>query len=168
MDISNVVYVATALVGGLWIVLWLFILWRRKASNLTSATGAKVQKDAAPDFLSVDREKRQAQIKAGEAYDKKLTEREVAEAAGRAAKPEPKELTMAERFARLASALFAVFSLATTIVGALNQAQGLEGAGQKFADIATQHPIAMAIAAFVIAFHIYQFISRKKWQDAPR
>jgi hypothetical protein len=165
---ANIVYVATAVVGAFWIACWLFIVLRRRASNLTSASSAPVQKDAAPDFLKVDHAKRDAAIKAGEAYGKELTAREAAEAAAAGAKAVPKEIGLAERFSRIASALFAVFSLAVTITGALNQAKGLEGAGNQFVDIATKHPMAMIIAAFVIAFHIYNFVTKKKWNEAPR
>lgn len=167
-DFSNIVYIATAVVGAIWIALWLFIALRRRASNLTSASSAKVQKDAAPDFLKVDHKKREAAIKAGANYDKELKEREAAEAAANSKIGVPKEATLAERFSRIASALFAVFSLAVTIMSSLNQARGLEGAGGQFVDIAAKHPVAMVIAAFVICFQIYIFVTKKKWAEAPR
>lgn len=165
---TNIVYVTTAVVGAVWIASWLFIAMRRRASNLTSASSAHVQKDAAPDFLKVDHKKREAAIKAGEAYGKELTEREAAEAAGLAGKPAPKEVTLTERFTRIASALLAVFSLAVTIMSALNQAKGLEGAGNQFADLAAKHPIAMVVAALVIVLQVYMFVTKKKWTEPAR
>ena len=165
---TNLVYMATAIIGAFWIVCWLFIAMRRRASNLTSASSAKVQKDAAPDFLKVDHAKRDAAIKAGDAYGKELTAREAAEAAATSKTSVPKEVSLAERISRVASALFAVFSLAVTIMGALNQAKGLEGAGGQFTDIATKHPVALVIAAFVIVFQVYIFVTKKKWAEAPR
>jgi len=165
---TNLVYMATAVVGAVWIACWLFIAMRRRASNLTSASSAKVQKDAAPDFLKVDHAKRDAAIKAGEAYGKELTAREAAEAAAAGGKPAPKEVTLTERLTRIASALLAVFSLAVTIMSALNQAKGIEGAGNQFADLASKHPIAMTIAALVIVLQVYIFVTKKKWAEPAR
>jgi hypothetical protein len=167
-EFSNYVYIAMAVIGGIWILLWLFVALRRRASNLTPASAAKVQKKAAPDFLSVDHKKRAEAIARGEAYDQVLVEREAAEAAAAAGEPAVKELTLAEKFARIASILFSVFTLLVTMMRIFNDAEGLTGAGNKVVELVTQHPIAFAVALFVIGFHLFTFFANKKWKEAHK
>ena len=82
IDIACKVTVAIALV---WIFLALVAWWRRRAYNLTIASTAKRNKDAQPDFLTVDKKAREAAIERGAAHEADLTERERQEAIAAAA-----------------------------------------------------------------------------------
>ncbi|HOZ28878.1 MAG TPA: hypothetical protein PK080_16035, partial [Hyphomonadaceae bacterium] len=77
----------TVVIVAIWLASSIFIHLRRRATNLTSTHQAKVDKNATPDFMSVDHKAREAAIKRGEVFDKELTEREKAEAAAAAGKP---------------------------------------------------------------------------------
>jgi hypothetical protein len=172
MDLETIsdsfVFPVMIVIGVAWIAIWLFIYWRRKASNLTIANKAKVQKDAPPDFLKVDHKKREEAIARGEAYEEVLTEREEAEAqaAADAAAGITEEVGLAERISRMASTLFAVFTLLVTLVRAFGDVQKLEDAGSTIGEIVTKHPIAFLVAAFVVGFQLVTFFTRKKWKDA--
>ena len=77
--------------AALWLVSTIFIHMRRRATNLTSAQQAGVNKNAAPDFMKVDHKARDEAMKRGEAYDQELVEREKAAAAAAAGEKLKKE-----------------------------------------------------------------------------
>lgn len=155
----------------IWVVSSLFVYMRRRASNLTSAHQTGVRKDAAPDFLKVDHKARDAAMQRGEAYDETLIAREAAEAAADA--PVVKQASLVSRLSRLASLLFSLFSLAGAVTTVMMQVERMTGTLSKSDQlilIVQKYPIPVAICVFVIGFHIYHYISRKRWKEpqAPK
>lgn len=162
----------TVVIVAIWIGSSIFIHLRRRASNLTSTHEAKVQKDAAPDFLSVDQKAREAAVKRGETYEKELTEREKAEAAAAAGAPAKKSAaTMLQSVAGIASFLFSLFSLAGLIVNVFTQVDRMNSqigkSDQMFAAI-MKYPIPAAICAFVLVYTLWYWIANKKWLEPPK
>ncbi|HVY88616.1 MAG TPA: hypothetical protein VG942_07090 [Hyphomonadaceae bacterium] len=163
----------TAVVVAIWLVSFIFILLRRNATNLTPTQNASVKKSAEPDFLKVDHKKREEAIKRGEEFAEKLTEREKAEAAAAEAAlhPDKKKTTvgMLENLAKLASIAFSLFSLAGVILGAITQVDKLNttlSSMDKIWLVIAKYPVPVAIAVFVIGYHIYLYFSKRKWEDA--
>lgn len=169
--LEPLLYVTMAIVA-VWLVATLFIYMRRRAVNLTSASGAKVQKDVAPDFLTVDHKAREAAMKRGEAYDDKLTEREKAAAAGQPQASKPKSnLSLLQALSGMASLLFSIFSLVGALFGVITQVDrmGLQiSKADKLMLLIQKYPIPTVICVLVIGYHIYLWISRRKWAEAPK
>jgi hypothetical protein len=158
--------------AALWLISTIFIHMRRRATNLTSAQQAGVNRNAAPDFMKVDHKARDAAMKRGEAYDQELVEREKAEAdaaAGVKAKKEP--VGILKMISGIAAFLFSLFSLVGAMVGTFRT---LDGAGVQLSKmdqvgaIITQHPIPAIICIFVIGYTIYIWVSQKKWAQPPK
>jgi len=155
----------------LWLASSIFIQMRRRATNLTSAQQAGVEKDAAPDFLTVDQKAREAALQRGEAYDKALVEREKAEgaAAARAGKKEP--IGMFKMISGIAAFAFSLFTLLGSVLGTfrtLDQAGVQLSKFDQVGAIVTQYPIPAAICVFVIGYTIFIWVSQKKWTESPR
>jgi len=155
----------------LWLASAVFIQMRRRATNLTSTHQAKVHKDAAPDFMSVDHKAREAAVKRGEAFEKELAERETvaAAAAGKAAKKEP--VGLLKHFSGIAAFLFSLFTLLGSVLGTfrtLDQAGVQLSKLDQVSVVAVKYPIPTAICVFVIAYTLYVWISQRKWAEAPK
>jgi hypothetical protein len=162
----------TVIIVAIWLASSIFIHLRRRASNLTSTHEAKVHKDAAPDFLSVDHKAREAAVKRGETFEKELTEREKAEAAATAGKPAKKTTaSLFQSVSGIASFLFSLFSLAGIVVNVFTQmdrmGNQLGKSDQIFAAI-TKYPIPTAICAFVLVYTLWYWIANKKWLEPPK
>jgi hypothetical protein len=158
--------------AALWLVSTIFIHMRRRATNLTSAQQAGVNKNAAPDFMKVDHKARDAAMKRGEAYDQELVEREKAAAdAAAGVKPKKEPVGIVKMISGLAAFLFSMFTLLGAIVGTFRT---LDGAGVQLSKldqvgaIITQHPIPSIICLFVIGYTIYLWVSQKKWAQPPK
>ncbi len=167
-------YVMWAAVGfaALWLVATVFILLRRRATNLTSAQQAGVHKDAAPDFLKVDHKARDAAMQRGEAFDRELTERAKAEAAAAAGKPAKREpASMVKTLSGIASFAFSLFTLLGAILGTFRT---MDAAGNQLSKmdqvgaVVMQQPIPALICLFVIGYTIFLWVSQKKWADTPK
>ena len=164
----------TAVIVAVWLVSFIFILMRRNATNLTPTQNASVKKSAEPDFLKVDHKKREEAIKRGEEFADKLTEREKAEAAAAAAAlhPDAKKkdpASLLENLAKLASIAFSIFSLIGVILGAITQVDKMNTSLtnlDKIWLVVMKYPVPVAIAVFVIGYHIYLYFSKRKWEDA--
>lgn len=154
-----------------WLASSIFIHLRRRATNLTSAHQAKVDKHATPDFMSVDQKARDAAVKRGETYDRELTERAKAEAAAAAGAPVKKSnATLLQSVAGIASFLFSLFSLAGVIVNVFTQMDRMNNqigkSDQIFAAV-MKYPIPTAICAFVLVYTLWYWVSNKKWLEPP-
>lgn len=163
--LEPLLYVTMILVA-IWVVSSLFVYMRRRASNLTSAHQTGVKKDASPDFMKVDHKARDAAMQRGEAYEETLAAREAAEAAADA--PVVKQASLVSRLSGIASLLFSLFSLAGAISTVMMQVERMNntlGRTDQLMLIVQKYPIPVAICIFVIGFHIYHYISRKRWKE---
>ncbi len=155
----------TMVIVAIWVVSSLFVHMRRRASNLTSAHQTGVKKDASPDFLKVDHKARDAAMQRGEAYEETLTAREAAEAADA---PIVKRASMVSRLSGLASLLFSLFSLAgavSTVMMQVERMTGTIGRADQLMLVVQKYPIPVAICIFVIGFHIFHYVSGKRWKE---
>lgn len=162
----------TVVIVAIWLASSIFIHLRRRATNLTSTHQAKVDRNATPDFMSVDHKAREAAIKRGEVFDKELTEREKAEAAAAAGKPVKKgNATLLQSVAGMASFLFSLFSLAGVIVNVFTQMDRMNSqigkSDQIFAAV-MKYPIPTVICVFVLVYTLWYWISNKKWLEPPK
>jgi len=159
----------TVLVTALWLVWTIFIVWRRRASNLTAIRGANPNKSATPDFLSVDAKARKAALQRGEAYEDVLTERDKDEERAERLAQRKRE-TMISRFGRLVSFAMALFSLATMISGTMFQVSIMGrymeqySAGERLMAVIQEHPVGVAVTVGVILFNIVTFVANRKWE----
>lgn len=65
--------VSTALAFLIWVMLALFIYWRRAKTNLTPVDVPAPNRDASPDFLRIDHEKRQQALERGDEYAQSIS-----------------------------------------------------------------------------------------------
>lgn len=169
--VSPLLWAAFA-VAAIWLIISIFVAQRRKASNLTSVHSAHANKNAAPDFMTVDHKAREEQIKRGEAYDHKLHEREKAEAAGKAgAAKKQQQFDLLKTIASIGTVLFSIFSLVSTMLGVFSQVdrmnQQISKSDALFATVA-KYPIPLAVCIFVLGYHLVTYFTKKKWQDPPK
>lgn len=153
-----------AILAVVWVLISLFVHFRRRSSNLTPVEAARRKKSAQPDFLSVDHAKRAAALERGDAFESELQRREAAEApTGTRAEKVNKPLSIFGLIARLLSLVVSVFSLATVITGTTWQVSRMGdmikeyNTVERITAVVTAYPVSSSIAAIVILFHIYQF-----------
>ena len=65
----------TAAIAGTWLLLSIFVFWRRAATNLTPVHAATVNPKAEPDFLTVDKKARKAALQRGAEADARIAAR---------------------------------------------------------------------------------------------
>lgn len=154
-------------VTGVWLAWTAFVWWRRSASNLTTASGAYPNKNATPDFLSVDEKARKEAIKRGESFDKELgrREREAEKAQEKAARGSE---TPIGRMGRLISFGMALFSIATMISGTVFQVSIMGryweqySASERLLAVIQNHPIGVTVTVLVIVYNIFNFVTNYK------
>ena len=158
--------------AALWLVSTIFIHMRRRATNLTSAQQAGVNKNAAPDFMRVDHKARDEAMKRGEAYDQELVEREKAAAAAAAGEKLKKEpVGILKMISGIAAFLFSLFTLVGAIVSTFRT---LDSAGVQLSKmdqvgaVVAQYPIPSIICIFVIGYTIYIWVSQKRWTQPAK
>ena len=155
----------------LWLVLALIAWWRRRAYNLTVASSARRNKKAKPGFLSVDEKAREEAIARGEGHEQQLDERE-ADDARAILKAAAEPVSMAAKFARIATLLMSIITLGTGFTGAIlnvtRVGDYLEEAGTvgKLEYLFTEYPVGVAIAIFAIGYNIWRYFAEKKWEKA--
>lgn len=155
----------TVVSAAVWLVLTVFIWWRRSASNLTPVNAARKNQKAEPDFLSVDRKGRAQAEARGEAFDKEL-EKEERAAAKAAARGGRTQTNLVQKLAGFVSLFMSLFALASMIAGSIWQVSRLGGMMKNYSTvdaitkIIRENPVSFSIAALVIAVHIYQFIAK--------
>lgn len=159
------------ILGAVWLASTIFIQMRRRATNLTSAQQAHVNKGATPDFLKVDQKARDAAVQRGEAYEKELDEREKAAAAGKGAAARKEPVNLLKMISGIAAFLFSLFSLVGTILGTFRT---VDGAGAQLSKldqvgaVAAKYPIPTIICVFVIGYTIYIWVTQRKWAESPK
>ena len=116
-------------------------------------------REAQPDFLRVDENARKGAIDAGGHENSRTREREEALAALDAA---GKPLNLGKRMAGLAAFAMSLFTLATTIFGAVTNVskmgETLESVSsiEKIQIVLAEHWLGALVAAFVIGWHVYK------------
>lgn len=152
---------AAAIFAVIWVVISLFVYWRRRSSNLTPVEAARRRKSAQPDFLSVDHEKRAAALDRADAFESELQRREAEEV--KTEEKANKPLSIFGLIARVLSLLVSVFSLGTVITGTTWQVSRMSNMIKEYSTVeritavVTTYPVSSCIAAIVILFHVYQF-----------
>jgi hypothetical protein len=138
-----------------WAGLTVFGWVKRRAYNLTRAESAPA-KGVTPDFLKVDRAKREAALQRGRVFD-----------AGQAAATAPPALSKASGISRLVALLLAVLSFlaaaaaALQKIGTVQSAYGRLGASwDQFLAIVQHYVVGFVFAAVVILLHLASLMMR--------
>jgi hypothetical protein len=145
--------------GSVWLVTGIIGYLHRRAYNLTSAESGS-SKDIKPDFLKVDKKKRQAAIKQGAAFEKELEGRAVA-----VASPPADKLGA---WSRTGATVSATFTLVAAVVSTLTRVDSLEaGVRQlstwdKLSQTVQEHRIGAIVAFLVIGANVLVFVKATK------
>jgi hypothetical protein len=169
--VFEALFMGTLIATAVWLVLVIFIMLRRRASNLTPIQSAKVNKKVTPDFLSVDHGRQKEMREEGAAFDAELDRRDAEAAREEVAKKKGPD-TMLARIARVVSLLMSLFTLATLIGGVIFNVNYLGGmlrnysAGDRMLAVVERYPFTVSVAALVIAYHVYTYIAGRTWKPA--
>lgn len=165
----DILFNITCVVTAIWLATTAFIWWRRSASNLTTSSSASPNRNATPDFLSVDKKAREEAIKRGEKFDRDLDKQQREEERDAERTARSKEARIG-RMARLTSLFMALFSLATMISGTVFQVSFMGqiwekySASERLMAVVTQYPIGVAVTALVILYNVVTFVTNRKWE----
>jgi len=138
-----------------WIALSVFDLMRKRALNLTTAETVS-QNTNQPGFLKLDAEKRDAALKAGEAFDDYVVNRDT-----QSAVTEP---TKAKGIAGKCTVFLALLSLLTGAIGALMRVEAYDNAIKKFGvwdnvvETVSNHTVGFVVAMAVIAVAVFNVV----------
>ena len=144
--------------GTLWFATGILGYFHRKSYNLTRAESGG-SRAVTPDFLTVDKKKREAAIKRGEAYDEVLQARAVA-----AESPMEK----ANGWARIGATATAAATLIGAVVGTVSRVgsfqEGVEqmGSWEALSGLVKQYPAGAIVAVLVIGTNIVIFAKATK------
>ncbi len=144
---------------GLWLVTGVVGYLHRRAYNLTRAESGG-SKPITPDFLKVDKKKRQAAIDRGESYDEVLEKRQAL-----AARSPAEKIGV---WSRAGATISASFTLVAAVVGTLTKVDALQkGAGDlsswdRLSNIVQQHKVGTVIAVIVIGANVLVFVNATK------
>ena len=170
-DVANGQTFDTVLMIASWLVLIFGTLWfvtgflgwmHRRAYNLTRAE-SDGSSAVTPDFLKVDKKKRQAAIERGEAYDEVLEKRAAAAAA--AANPTVEQVNKVSRAVALITASFTlVGAVISTLTRVDTMQEGVEQLSSWDSFVATiqKYPAGAVVAALVIGANIIIFVKATK------
>ena len=151
------------IVTTIWLILNIFIYWRRSVTNLTPVEAPSSNSKAQPRFLSLDKRARKRALKRGDAHAETLTRRE---------RQELRQQTGSSPFGlgRILGYLActaAAVSLITVLIGCLFP-QSLPGqwmsrysGNDRLVEIIQARPIAMIVCLFVIGFFVGLAIARR-------
>lgn len=154
-----------AIFSVLWIGSGILGYMHRRAYNLTRAESGR-SKNIQPDFLKVDKARREAAMNRGAAYDKELAERDAAEAAAAAAAAAGARAPTdsMENWSRLAAMISATFTLLAAVIGTLRKVDALQEDAQKIGswdalvNTMSAHKIGTTIAVIVIAANVIVYV----------
>jgi hypothetical protein len=141
---------ALAVFGAIWVVTSIISGMHRRAYNLAHAESGGSKK-IQPDFLTVDKVKREAALARGAEYGAQLAQRE------RAASP----VAGANVWSRIATVAAALIGLAFTAVGTFQQVDAADravrdlGNWEKLTTIVSQHQFGALLCVAVIASNAY-------------
>lgn len=146
--------------GVAWLVLAALDYYNRRAHNLTmSDRGGSGGR--APDFLTVDHEKREAARRAGEVFDEKIAARDAAEAAAAAGEP---ARSPAMGWARIATVFFAVVTVITVAIGAIGRIETFDegvrrlSSWERFSEIVSIYWLGFLVVAAMVAVQIFHAV----------
>jgi hypothetical protein len=145
--------------GTIWLVTGVIGYFHRRAYNLTRAESGG-SGPVKPDFLKVDRQKREEAIERGEAYTEVLEERSVNPPE---ASPGVKKLGTVSRTGAL---ITAAFTLIAAIFGALTRMSSLQAGVEQlsswdsFASMVREYPVGAVVAVLVIGAHAVIFMNK--------
>lgn len=159
-QIFDILQWVLGITAGVWFVTSVIGVFHRRAYNLTRAESGE-SKQIRPDFLTVDKEKRDAAIKRGEKYDEELARRE------RDAGGKPAPVVAGKWSATLAkcSAWFTVgFAGLTTVprIAATDESLKQLGRWETFEKIVSEHKLGAVLSVLVIASSFYAVFDRFK------
>ncbi len=156
----------TMAAAGIWLAITVFVIWRRKSSNLTPVNVPDKNRKAQPDFLKVDKKARQTAINRGESFDKELQRREREEARNKARKNRDPS-SIGQRIAGLITLIMSLFTLASMIYGSIFTVTRMGGMMEEYSTqerivaVIQNHPIAFAITVLVIIARIFTFFTKR-------
>lgn len=145
--------------AALWLVATVVGFQQRRAYNLTRAESGR-SKRITPDFLKVDRARRQAAIDKGKAYDAVLDAREA-----------PAAVTATEGvglWSRLAAMTTATLAVVAAIVGTLTKIGSIQegidtmGSWDRFSALVAQHKVGAVVAVAVIGANLVIYVKALK------
>lgn len=157
----------TMAAAGVWLAITVFVVWRRRASNLTPVNLPDKNRKSQPDFLKVDHKAREQAIKRGESFEKELDRRE-REEARRAARKARSPATIGQRIAGIVTFIMSLFTLASMIYGSIFSITRMGGMMEEYSTqerifaVIQAHPIAFAITILVIFARIFTFFMNRK------
>ncbi len=162
---------AVAIFSVLWIGSGIIGYMHRRAYNLTRAESGR-SRNIQPDFLKVDKAKREAAMNRGAAYDKELAERDAAEAA--AAAGARASTDSMEKWSRLAAMISATFTLLAAVIGTLSRVDKLQddaqsiGSWDALVNTINAHKIGTTIAVIVIAANVIVYVKSVRKNTAHK
>ncbi|MEQ9507291.1 MAG: hypothetical protein RLO80_13615 [Hyphomonas sp.] len=157
--IIDLLFNITMAAAGIWLAVTAFVIWRRRASNLTPVNAAEKNRKAQPDFLRVDQKAREEAIERGDAFEKVLDRRDAAEEAASRLRPARKAQKVAS-LAALIMAVFSIMSVVTSSVFTVTNAGNLAGdfaTWERARAIISEHPIAFTLCVLIILARIYTY-----------
>lgn len=156
----------TMAAAGVWMAITVFVVWRRRSSNLTPVNLPSKNRKSQPDFLKVDHKAREAAIKRGEGFEKELERRERDEAR-RAARHRRSPATIGQRIAGIVTLIMSLFTLASMIYGSIFTVTRMGGMMEEYSTqeriiaVIQAHPIAFVITILVIFARIFTFFMNR-------
>lgn len=145
--------------GGLWLVTSVIGYVHRRSYNLTHAESGP-SKNIKPDFLKVDKAKRDAAMARGEAYSQTLADRE------KPAAPPPSPVQALSVWSRVAATGAAVIGLVATVVGTLQKIDSIQAGVERlsswdtFSAIVRENAVGATVAAIVIAANVVVVVKK--------
>ncbi len=142
--------------GIVWLVTSVIGVMHRQAYNLTHAESGGSKK-IQPDFLKVDKAKRDAAIARGERYDQQLAEREA---------PPPTLVSSACTWSRIAASGTAIIGLVFTAVSTMQRVAVTDeavrdlGNWEKLKAIVSEHQLGAILCVAVIASNAYIVVTK--------
>lgn len=161
----DLLFAATTSIVFVWLVLSVFIYWRRSATNLTPVDVPSANPAAQPDFLSVNHSERKAALKRGDQYERHLTQRE-RDPDGTAM------ISMLRSVCGYAAVMLSVASLLTVIGGSVWPDSAVGKVLTEFSsegrllEVIQAHPIAISISMLAVCFSVWRLVAGREIQAA--
>jgi hypothetical protein len=160
-QIFDILQWVIGIAAGAWLVTSVISVFHRRAYNLTHAESGGSKK-IRPDFLTVDKDKRDAAIKRGEKYDEELARRE------RVAAGSPGAVASAGHWSAIlaqGSAWIGVgFAALTTLtrIAPTDKAIRELGRWETFEQIVREHQVGAILSVLVIAASFYTMYDKSR------
>lgn len=154
----------TLIVTAIWLIMTVFILWRRHVTNLTVVEAAEPNKKIKPAFLKADKKARAEALKRGDAYADELTRRETAAESDSS----DQRLSFAQRIIGIGAFVLAASSLLVIAAGSMfpsslpGQWLSHYSSEGRIFEVVQANPITIPVSLLVIGCCIGRyFIGRK-------